>query len=292
MWIVVILIVVGFLLWQGNKRRGQRFTRAVLFLNALDEGATPDEANGRVARLFTKHSTPEGDVAAMRFAMDRAQRWTGGNQARWLHEARQRGFAIDSGNTNFDLAHLHQSTESGKQVGAAVRNQILMPFKIAFSTVPEQVFLDPYVAGYTDHLISFFSAIMGVKPSQLSAEQFVSFQKVVVRSIVRSDKCSEFDAINSDNDEFKRGEQNARLLTSIILSPNNLDHDSSLMTEAANLATHFNQVSEQLGKINRFPTEYLAEKDRDKVALFWAVQTLTLGRHYEENYGLEVPSYR
>ena len=93
MWIIIIVIVVGFLVWQGNKRRGQRFTRAVLFLNALDEGATPDEAKGRVARLFTKHSTPEGDVAAMRFAMDRAQRWAGGKQAPFLHEARKHGFA-------------------------------------------------------------------------------------------------------------------------------------------------------------------------------------------------------
>lgn len=109
MWIVAFLGVVAVLLWYGNKRRGQRFVRAVHFLDLLDGGASPDEANGKVARLFTKHSSPVSDVAAIEHATDRANRFTEGKQLPWLDEARQRGFIIDSGNTRFDLAHLSQA---------------------------------------------------------------------------------------------------------------------------------------------------------------------------------------
>ena len=107
MWIVLIIVVAGFLLWRNNNRRGHRFVRSVYFLNELDRNATIDEANGQVARLFTKHSTPETDGEAIRFAMGQAQRWTQGKQLPWIHRAREQGLAIDSGNTRLDLAHLH-----------------------------------------------------------------------------------------------------------------------------------------------------------------------------------------
>lgn len=106
MWIVFAICVVGFVLWQSNKRRAQRFVRAVCFLDVIDGGASADEANGQVARMFTKHSTADADNAAIRYAMDKADRFTGGKQLSWIHEARQRGFTIDSGNTRFDMAHL------------------------------------------------------------------------------------------------------------------------------------------------------------------------------------------
>ena len=71
MWIVVIICIGTALVWYSNKRRAQRFVRAVHFLDLLDTGANADEANGKVARLFTKHSTPDMDVAAIEYATDR-----------------------------------------------------------------------------------------------------------------------------------------------------------------------------------------------------------------------------
>ncbi|WBU57772.1 hypothetical protein [Paracoccus sediminicola] len=109
MWIVVILCIGTALVWYSNKRRAQRFVRAVHFLDLLDSGANTDEANGKVARLFTKHSTPETDVAAIEYATDKANRMTEGKQLPWIDEARQRGFAIDSGDTRLDMAHLSQA---------------------------------------------------------------------------------------------------------------------------------------------------------------------------------------
>ena len=106
MWIVAILCVGTVVVWYSNKRRAQRFVRAVHFLDLLDSGANTDEANGRVARLFTKHSTPETDVAAIEYATDKANRMTEGKQLPWIDEARQRGFAIDSGDTRFDMAQM------------------------------------------------------------------------------------------------------------------------------------------------------------------------------------------
>ena len=109
MWIVVILSIATVLLWYGNKRRGQRFVRAVHYLDLLDSGSNSDEANGKVARMFTKHATPEADVAAIEYATDKANRFTEGKQLPWIEEARKRGFAIDSGDARFDMAHLSQA---------------------------------------------------------------------------------------------------------------------------------------------------------------------------------------
>lgn len=109
MWIVAILVLAVVALWYANKRRGQRFVRAVHYLDLLDSGISADEANGKVARLFSKHSTPQADVAAIEIATERANRFTGGKQLPWIDEARQKGFNIDSGNTLFDMAHLSRA---------------------------------------------------------------------------------------------------------------------------------------------------------------------------------------
>jgi hypothetical protein len=109
MWIVLAVCVAGFVLWRSNKRRAQRFVRAVCFLDVVDGGASTDEANGQVARMFSKHSNADVDNTAIRYAMDKADRFTDGKQLPWIKEARQRGFTIDSGNTRFDLAHLSQA---------------------------------------------------------------------------------------------------------------------------------------------------------------------------------------
>lgn len=109
MWIVAIVCVVGFFLWQSNKRRAQRFVRSVFFLEILNSGAGVDRANGQVARLFTKHSTADEDNAAIRDAMDKANRLTDGKQLPWIHEAREKGFTIDSGDSRFDMAQALQS---------------------------------------------------------------------------------------------------------------------------------------------------------------------------------------
>ena len=109
MWIVAILGFVTIALWYGNKRRGQRFVRAVHFLDLLDGGASPDEANGQVARFFSKHSTPDADGAAIEYATERANRFTEGKQLPWIHQARRKGFIIDSGDARFDMAHLSQA---------------------------------------------------------------------------------------------------------------------------------------------------------------------------------------
>lgn len=109
MWILAIICVVACVLWYSNQRRAQRFVRAVHFLELLDGGANPDEANGKVARMFTKYSTPDADVAAIEYATDKAKRFTNGKQLPWIDDARQRGFTIDSGNTRFDLAHLSRT---------------------------------------------------------------------------------------------------------------------------------------------------------------------------------------
>lgn len=109
MWIVAIVCVTGFLLWQSNKRRAKRFVRSVFFLELIDSGVSPDSANGQVARLFTKQSSADEDNVAIRYAIDKTDRLTEGKQLPWIHEAREKGFAIDSGDCRFDMAHLAPS---------------------------------------------------------------------------------------------------------------------------------------------------------------------------------------
>lgn len=108
MWIVAIVVAAGLWIWWSNQKRAKRFVRSVHFLEALKNGATPDEANGIVAKFFTKHSNADTDHNAILFAQDHARRWTQGKQLPWIHEARMKGFAIDSGNTKLDLAHLSE----------------------------------------------------------------------------------------------------------------------------------------------------------------------------------------
>lgn len=106
MWLLGIIGLAGFVFWQSNKRRAKRFVRAVHFLEMLDDGLGVDQANGRVALLFSKQSSDERDNAALVYAIDKANRWTEGNQLPWIHEAREKGFAIDSENSRFDMADL------------------------------------------------------------------------------------------------------------------------------------------------------------------------------------------
>lgn len=114
MWIAFIFAIAAVCIWfwQSNQRRGKRFVRAVHFLNALDHGATPAEANGIVARFFTKHSTADLDHDAIHFARNKARERTQGKQLPWINEARNKGLIIDSGNTNIDLAHLSKKNIS------------------------------------------------------------------------------------------------------------------------------------------------------------------------------------
>lgn len=105
MWIIAALALAGFWFWRSNQRRAQRFVRAVCFLDMVDGGASVNDANGLVVRLFTKHSTPQDDETAIAFAIDTAQRLTDGKQLPWIHEAREKGFVVDSGNTRLDMAH-------------------------------------------------------------------------------------------------------------------------------------------------------------------------------------------
>lgn len=116
MWVILVVVVVALaFFWSSNQRRAHRFVRAVHFMDELDRGATSNEANGVVTKLFTKHSTVEADAEAIQFATDKAQKFTNGKQLPWIHEAREKGFSIDSGNTQFDLAHesgLNQSIDA------------------------------------------------------------------------------------------------------------------------------------------------------------------------------------
>lgn len=113
MWILAALCVGAIALWHTNRRRGRRFVRAVHFLCHLDAGCGADEANGRVARLFSAESTPAADAAAVERALERADRLTGGKQLPWIDVARRRGFSIDSGDPRFDLAHLSRAQPRG-----------------------------------------------------------------------------------------------------------------------------------------------------------------------------------
>lgn len=125
MWIVALICLAAVALWYGNKRRGQRFVRAVHYLDLLDSGATSDEANGKVARLFSKYSTREADVAAIELATDRANRFTEGKQLPWIDEARQKSFNIDSGDARFDMAHLSRAGSETYSQGVAAAQPAL-----------------------------------------------------------------------------------------------------------------------------------------------------------------------
>lgn len=118
MWVILVLaVVVLAFFWRSNQRRAHRFVRAVHFLDELDRGATSNEANGVVIKLFTKHSTVDADADAIQFATGIAQKFTNGNQLPWIHEAREKGFSVDTGNSQFDLAHksgLGQSIDANK----------------------------------------------------------------------------------------------------------------------------------------------------------------------------------
>lgn len=284
MWIVIVIGIGAFALWYGNKRRGQRFVRAVHYLDMLDNGANPDEANGKVARLFTKHSTPDADVAAIRYAMDKADRMTGGKQLPWINEARERGFAIDSGNKRFDLAHLSSSTDLGVKVGQAVRNQITLPFTSAFAPIPERLFLDPYIAGYASKLIAGFASVMGA-PSKQTPEQLGCMFDVAAKTAVGPKLFRDFMAIDQNSIGFLKGQEDGAMLTWAMFAPDMLDKNDTLVAEAYQLAKDKTLLANELdGMMNNAVLSAKGSTNATQAGLVMAVASLTLERHCREQY--------
>lgn len=284
MWIVVIIGIGAFALWYGNKRRGQRFVRAVHFLDMLDNGANLDEANGKVARLFTKHSTPDADVAAIRYAMDKADRMTGGKQLPWINEARERGFAIDSGNKRYDLAHLSSSTDLGVKIGHAVRNQITLPFTSAFAPIPERLFLDPYIAGYASKLIAGFASVMGA-PSKQTPEQLGCMFDVAVKTAVGQRLFRDFMAIDQNSIGFVKGQKDGAMLTWAMFAPDMLDKNDTLVAEAYQLAKDKTQLANKLdGMMSNAGFSTKGSANATQAGLIMAVASLTLERYCKEQF--------
>ncbi|WP_375550491.1 hypothetical protein [Rhodophyticola porphyridii] len=284
MWIVITIGIGAFALWYGNKRRGQRFVRAVHFLDMLDNGANPDEANGKVARLFTKHSTPETDVAAIEYATDKADRMTGGKQLPWINEARERGFAIDSGNQRYDMAHLSSSTDLGEKVGHAVRNQITLSFTSAFAPIPERLFLDPYIAGYASKLIAGFASVMGA-PSKQTPEQLGCMFDVAVKTAVGPKLFRDFMAIDQNSIGFVKGQEDGAMLTWAMFAPDMLDKNDTLVAEAYQLAKDETQLTNELdGMMSNAGFSVKGSENATPAGLAMAVASLTLERYCKEQF--------
>ena len=277
--------LIGFLLWRSNERRGQRFTRAVHFLNELEEGATVDEANGRVARLFTKKSKPEDDVAAIHSAIDRAQWRTNGNQLPWIHEAREKGFIVDSGNERLDLASLHNMSTCrsiGKNVGSTVREEITAPFKITGSAVPKGLFLDPYVAGFAVRLLTTYSSSAGAL--EMTPEEFRVFSKAATQSMLSSQYQHEFEALPADSESYQRGAREALIFIVATLKPSALDQTEAIVLEAIELAKTRSGLVFEAGQL--IGLKPITGPEAEHNALVSAVKSLTLGKHFKENYRL------
>lgn len=284
MWIVAMLVVGAFALWHGNKRRGQRFVRAVHYLDLLDNGANADEANGKVARMFTKHSTPDADVAVTRYAMDKADRMTGGKQLPWIHEARERGFAIDSGNKRYDLAHLSKSTDLGVKVGHAVRNQITLPFTSAFAPIPERLFLDPYIAGYARKLIVGFASVMAA-PSKQTPEQLSHMFDVAFKAAVGPKLFKDFMAIDQSSIGFVKGQEDGEILTWAMFAPDMLNKEDPIVVDAYQLAKDKTHLATELDSITSNASfSAQGSVNATQAGFVMAVASLTLEQHCREHY--------
>lgn len=283
MWIIAVLGLAGFWLWRSNKRRAQRFVRAVCFLDIVDGGANANEANGQIARLFSKHSTPQADDTATAFAIDKAQQLTEGKQLPWIHEARKKGFVVDSGNTKLDMAHVGKSIELGERVGLAVKNEITFPFTSNLVPVPERLFLDPYVAGFASHLLKSYGVSAGAL--QLSSDQLGSFFDVATRTMIGPQFLTEYASLAHEDESFVCGSRDAALYSIAMLKPSSLDGSDVLVKKATELAKTRIGLTNEVGQFTELASE--PEGDARQVAMIWAMKSLTLGRHLERNYGVE-----
>lgn len=82
-----------------NSNRGKTFVRAYFFLESLDLGDTPEEANKIVRTLFSSVSDPDSDGRIIRRAAAYAKQHHGGNQLPVIAEAKSKGFS-DLSNPN------------------------------------------------------------------------------------------------------------------------------------------------------------------------------------------------
>lgn len=89
--LLILLGVAGYALFKWRMaKRGMRFVRAFAFLDHMDCGASVDEANGFVLRMFTAQSNPDVDQSIILRAAGFVQ--SGGKQLPVIGLARSRGF--------------------------------------------------------------------------------------------------------------------------------------------------------------------------------------------------------
>lgn len=77
----------------ANLDRGKNFVRAYLFLEILDMGETPEEANRIVLTLFSSVSDPDSDSNVIRRAAAYAKEHHDGKQLPVIAEAKSKGFS-------------------------------------------------------------------------------------------------------------------------------------------------------------------------------------------------------
>ena len=87
---LVALVLVAIVVVQ-SVRQGRRFIRAALFLNELEGGRPPHEANAAAAILFGSDSSPMADAHAAQLAEAR-RRHSGQSQSQVIGAARAKGF--------------------------------------------------------------------------------------------------------------------------------------------------------------------------------------------------------
>lgn len=87
-WFAVLAAAVVWLLWDGQKR-GRRFVRSIVFLDALDCGESVDEAN-RLAMHFG--TNPDNDRRSIERADFIRRAVFGGKQLPAIAMAKAKGF--------------------------------------------------------------------------------------------------------------------------------------------------------------------------------------------------------
>jgi hypothetical protein len=89
---VLFFLLIGFLFFRSNIKRGKNFIRAYYYLLCLKNGKTPIEANQMARDILTPNSNADFDNKISNMAVEFAKEATGGKQLPIINKAISQGY--------------------------------------------------------------------------------------------------------------------------------------------------------------------------------------------------------
>lgn len=89
---ILFFVLLAWLFFKSNTKRGINFVRSFYFLAMLEEGKTVEEANYMARQIATKTSDPNLDHKVFSMAELASKEYFGGKQLPIIAEAKRKGF--------------------------------------------------------------------------------------------------------------------------------------------------------------------------------------------------------